>query len=300
MLLITLLTLSLATAHSVQSLTCTPAPGLPRRANFSLYVLSMQWPFSVCATTQAASEACRSPPAAFIVRGLWPTSDTPGGSPTCCGATFSLAPILDIAPALARFWPDLSPANDTVAMWSRQWLLHGSCSGLAMRTYFRRVLDLSRRYDFLRALNAVGVVAATKTAHEFQLLQKGVNEATGGYHVQMRCRHAGKHILLDAIQVCLHKTRLETVHCPTVCLDGDVRCCKEDDEIHIPYWRHSRGGDGVQWTGDNPSKGQSGPMWIGQIAGILVLAAGLAFWMFKQFWERDDGRPNRSQYQRLW
>lgn len=211
-----------------------------------------------------------------------------------------------MTPALRRFWPDLSPEADDVALWRTAWLQHGSCSGLPLRAYFRKVLELARRYDFLRALNAQGVVASLEKAHGYDTVQTALNKATGGYLVGLRCKRSAEGVFLDAVQVCLQKTGFATQHCPQACLDGDVGCCLPEDEIRIPYWRHEYGASGEgneTFTGVGEEEGDGG-FWVGQIAGVVVLGGALAYWTFKQFFEAAarDGRaprPNPGAYQRI-
>lgn len=286
-----------------------PSPSTTSPFNFTLYVLSLHWPFTVCLTNSTSglplqTSSCFPPPPTFTINHFYPVSLSPTPhSPTCCPAQFSLAPILDIAPALSRIWPDLSPSNDAVALWKSQWLTHGACSGLPLRTYFKNVLTLTHRYDFLRALNAAGIViAGRRRGYPAQQLQTALDYATGGFKVKLRCRRTTQQIdqpvYLEAIQICLGRTRLETINCPSLCLKGDVGCCQDDDQITIPYWgNHDSDIDGHHLG--SPSNGPA-HLWIRQIAGAIVIAAGVAFWVFKQFWERDDQRPSRSQYLRMW
>lgn len=212
-----------------------------------------------------------------------------------------------MTPALRHFWPDLSPDADDAALWREAWLQHGSCSGLGLRAYFRKVLELSRRYDFLRALNAEGVVASVEKAHGYDTVQNALNEATGGYQVGLRCKRSADGVFLDAVQVCLQKTGFATRHCPDDCLDGDLGCCLPEDEIRIPYWRHEYGGtgEGNETSADAGEElGDVRGFWVGQIAGVVVLGGGLAYWTFKQFFEAAarNGRaprPNPGAYQRI-
>ena len=257
----------------------------------------MQWPFSVCATSSPhTADVCRSPPTSFTVRGLWPTASKTEQSPTCCGLPFSEAAISDIAPALRRYWPDLSTRANDVALWETQWLIHGSCSGLLQRNYFRKVLELSRRYAFLRSLNAEGIVASLEKDHDFNTVQRGVSEAAGGHRVLMRCTRANGHYYLDALQVCLHRESFSTVDCPNQCLD----CCSSNEKIRIPYWRHSHSRNN---TNDHPLPKTTESyerVIMRDLLALAVILVIVSFCMYKFFENSLDGRGSpRSQYRRL-
>eukprot|EP00178_Gracilaria_changii_P001254 TRINITY_DN1174_c0_g2_i1.p1 TRINITY_DN1174_c0_g2~~TRINITY_DN1174_c0_g2_i1.p1 ORF type:complete len:388 (-),score=107.84 TRINITY_DN1174_c0_g2_i1:206-1330(-) len=245
-----------AVCASNQSATSAP-PRVPSRAMFDMYVLSLQWPFSSCSLSSSRAPICQYPPPSFVVRGLWPSSHSLQWSPTCCSASFSLSTILDIAPALRRYWPDLQHADEP-QLWRRQWLLHGSCSALGLRTYFKKVLELSRRYDFVRSLNSHGVVASANKPHDLQLVQRALDEATGGYHVRMRCeRSSSSSNMLRAVHVCLHKTRFDTINCAAQCDAQHTHCCDATQPILIPYWSHGGGGGGGGGGGDDDDDGSS-------------------------------------------
>lgn len=263
----------------------------------------MQWPFSVCATISPhTANVCRSPPTSFTVRGLWPTASEKGQSPTCCGMPFSTAAISDIAPALRRYWPDLSARADDVALWKTQWLIHGSCSGLLQRNYFRKVLELSRRYAFLRSLNAEGIVASLEKDHDFNTVQRGVNEAAGGHRVHMRCVRANGHYYLDALQVCLHRGSFSTVDCPHHCIDGNDDCCSSNEKIRIPYWRHAHSRNNT--NNDHPSPAPTNASYerviMRDLLALAVILVIVSFCMYKFFENSLDGMGSpRSQYRRL-
>ncbi|PXF40788.1 Ribonuclease S-7 [Gracilariopsis chorda] len=284
----------------------------PTRVHFELYVLSLHWPFSVCSRPTAHSALCHYPPPTFTIGGLWPLSTSRSAQPTCCARSFSLSTIFDIAPALRRYWPDFEHA-DEAALWRTQWVLHGSCSGLGLRTYFKKVLELSRRYDFVRALNSHGVVASTNKAHAFELVQNALNEATGGYRVRMRCEKALNHTVLHAVHVCLHNTRFDTINCPHTCVistndSSQQGCCDPSKRIYIPYWSHAS--DSSE-EGQHDAAMPAGQLlvtkylpWLLRAFALLLFLLVMLYWLCTSLLRSAAASPSRrassrTQYARI-
>lgn len=235
-----------------------------------MYVLSLQWPFTACVQNPSPpTQICRSPPPAFTIRGLWPTIYAPKNTiiPTCCFHTstslpFTLMNILDLTPALRRYWPDLTPTASDVSQWRLQWLLHGTCTSLSQRLYFRKVLQLARRYDFLRAFHAAGVIASGTRDHPVRSVQQAADAVVGGFHVGLRClaptavshRRAALRghsslskssvpSLLDALHICLSAPSFRVIDCPAdlklprqITPDSpNAHDCDHDERLAIPY-----------------------------------------------------------------
>ena len=256
-------------------------------ASYDILIFSLHWPFSVCeGLGEEAGLACESPPAKFTIRGLWPTSRQ-GPSPVCCSGKkqgvedFSLLEIVDLAPQLLHFWPDLTHKSNGPALWESQWIEYGSCSGLSLRSYFRKAVELCRRYDFERALLAHGVVTATAKTNRYSVLQTAVNSATGGYQVSLRCRKIKKEVLLDTIQVCLNKNLFTTMDCSDYCLSKSDDCCNANERISLPYRRNELGNEEDHSNITEPpsiSTASDSVDWKGAIAGIvfILLSGGIS------------------------
>jgi ribonuclease I len=311
-------------------------------ADVEMLVLAMQWPFSTCVgLASKAGTSCLSPPAAFVVHGLWGIHAT-GPRSSCCrdnlrgteSALGELTPIGDFAPQLQRMWPDLTARESAIEMWNREWQQYGSCSGLSMRQYFRKALELSRRFDILRALYAEHIFASSRRNAElysFERVQHAVDSVAGGSRVRIRCqreRAAGNDsvVLLDEVLVCLDKHGTRTVDCPSTCLaiEDGAECCRSGERIRVPFWSHEkRHHDGAVSGGSGHPSPMASPSSIssnsslspnkkdnvavdpvagsvaGQLIGICVLAAGVGFYLFKQFF--DQRRPVTAfvDYQRI-
>lgn len=215
----------------------------------STYVLSFQWPFTTCALNPSPPTLiCQAPPAAFTVEALRPSDTQLNYSPTCCGIPFLVAPIVDLAPALRRFWPDLSPASNDWDMWRTQWLRFGNCCGLSQRNYFRRVLQLAHQYDFVRALKADGIDVSGAKEHRFVDVQQAIDQAVGGFRVQLRCvrHHSSQSPLLHRLQLCLTPNHFSVVDCApdqstTTFQDSSSSLdtpCNASGSVSVPFRSH--------------------------------------------------------------
>jgi ribonuclease I len=311
------------------------APNSSREApSIDMLVLAMQWPFSTClALGEKAGASCRSPVAAFVVRGLW-AMHAGGQRPRCCfdnlrGAegNLSLTPISDLAPQLQRMWPDLTNRESAIEMWNREWQNYGSCSGMPMRQYFRKTLELSRRFDILRELYAERIYASSRRnaqLYSFERVQHAVDSVAGGARVRIRCHRStntsnDSSVLLDEVLVCMDTRGIHTVDCPDACFairDGE-QCCDASEFIRIPFWSHEkRHPNGV--SGDNSHHHQplsnsssnstgsdasatdtNGSSLLGQVIGISVVVAGVAFYLFKQCFEQRTPVTAFVDYQRI-
>lgn len=280
-------------------------------ATYDLLVLSMRWPFSACAFLGSnAGAACSSPPAAFVVGGLRPGT-LKGAPPMCCGSglesldrEFSLVPISDIAPQLLRLWPDFRQNESTIDMWRLYWQRYGSCTSFSLRTYFRKILVLSRRFDFLRALSAEGVVASGQRVHDQAVVQRAVNTAVGGFHVCMSCRAANNVVILRDIRVCLNKQGTRPIDCPEECGATTDEVCDPGRPLRIPFWRHEKTGpapdEAPEQDDDSPEDGDSATTyWIRQSTEFAVLIAAISFAIYKQCLERHSNRSTEGSYQRI-
>lgn len=240
-------------ANSQPCLLSSPAstPDVSFNLSFSpsTYVLSFQWPFTSCALNPSPPTLiCQAPPAAFTVEALRPSDTQLHVSPTCCGIPFLVAPIVDLAPALRRFWPDLSPSSNDWDMWRTQWLRFGNCCGLSQRNYFRRVLQLAHQYDFVRALKADGIDVSGAKEHRLVDVQRAIDEAVGGFRVQLRCvrHHSSQSPLLHRLQVCLSPNHFSVVDCApdqsTTTFDDSTSSldtpCNTSASVSVPFRPH--------------------------------------------------------------
>ncbi len=102
---------------------------------FDYYVLALSWSPSFCEAAEerkpgsAPAEQCGERPYSFVVHGLWPQYEK--GFPEYCQAP---APRLDRA--IVSSMLDLMPSTRLIF---HEWDRHGTCAGLAPRSYFDQV-----------------------------------------------------------------------------------------------------------------------------------------------------------------
>lgn len=286
-------------------------------SEYDWLVLSMMWPFSSCVfLDNLAGSACQSPPANFLVRGLWPVKVN-DDQPLCCGSAsevvspFETSSILDLAPQLRHLFPDLTFRDSDTDLWRAQWEAYGVCTGLSCRSYFRRIVELSRRFDFMRAFSAQGIVASDHRVHKLSTVQRAANAAVGGSQVRIRCRQSWRGPVLDAVHVCLDTTSFHVVDCDTSCPEkNDIACCPRGSHLTIPFWGRDNGNGGLNRNlssskhpngkepqGSHVVSNDGAGYWIGQFAVAVVLFGGVVFWLHSTI---DRRRTSASaEYQRL-
>lgn len=291
----------LSTLSSSPSTSVDPDPSSNHSSSPSSFILSFQWPFTTCALNPPPPTLiCQAPPASFTVEAFRSSFDNMESFPTCCGTPFLVAPIVDLAPALRRFWPDLSPSSNDWGLWRFQWLRFGSCCGLTQRTYFRRVLQLARQYDFVRTLKVAGIDVSGSKEHSLSHVQQAIDDAVGGFHVQLRCvRHHSSHsALLHKLQVCLSPSHFAVVDCqfdqfdsfPGTATSLEIPC-NISTTVLIPFrsldFNHP--GDGNVDNNHNvtsPRMHNYGPLPLAHAAlfvfACLVTLCSLAFCVFYQ------------------
>lgn len=292
--------------------------------NFDVLVLSLVWPFSSCIHLQnMAGDVCQSPPVGFVVRGLWPARNS-SHQPSCCGAgrgsayrsNFNPAEIIDLAPQLRHVFPDLSVYSSPLRLWRLQWDVFGSCSRLTQRAFFRKMIELYRKFTFYRALSASGIVASDHRTHSLSSIQ-AVIEGSLQKRVHIFCQDSWKGTILDGINVCLDKRGGRVVDCPRKCTRGatkEQKCCEEGSRLTIPFWSREKGrpkgalnssapvdatqGGQAAAQNDYGMRGQG--YWVGQVLGFIMVAGGVSFWIFKQS-TLDWRRPTAAShdYQRI-
>lgn len=286
-------------------------------SEYDSLVLSMMWPFSSCVfLDNLAGSACQSPPANFLVRGLWPVKVI-GEQPLCCGSKseegsqFETSTILDLAPQLRHLFPDLTFRESDTDLWRAQWEAYGACTGLSCRSYFRRIVELSRRFDFMRAFSAQGIVASDHRIHKLSSVQRAANAAVGGARVRIRCRQSWLGPVLDAVHICLDASSFHVVDCDTSCPEeNDIACCPKGSRLTMPFWGRDNSNAGLMRNSSSSShpneKRHPGKRvvpeegigyWIGQVAVAAVMVGGVAFWVYSTIDRRRT--PVSAEYQRI-
>merc|ERR1711904_20983 len=90
----------------------------------------------------------------------------------CSEQTFVLSEVEgELQEALEAKWPSCSQKMDSPEFWKHEWEKHGTCTGLAQRSYFERSLEL---------LNANAANCADVTKAECQLCLTSTFKPCGG------------------------------------------------------------------------------------------------------------------------
>lgn len=175
--------------------------GIPK--NFDYYTLAMQWPGTVCKQGQC--------PNFWTIHGLWP-SVYDGYGPVYCADDLSQNDITqDTKIKLNHLWPNLLyPSN--FDFWKGQWKKHGSCAAHMFNNnadeYFRKAIDLARRYDIKQIFDNKTMDANSKL--EIGTIRDAMHEAT---------QHTSKVIFnkcqtkVKEIHICYHKITFDVINC---------------------------------------------------------------------------------------
>ncbi|MGC4025299.1 MAG: ribonuclease T [Mesorhizobium sp.] len=173
-----------------------------RPGDFDFYVLSLSWSPSYCLEEgdDANSQQCSTNrPYGFIVHGLWPQYER--GYPRECYTSQRRVP-----DSIVDAMQDIMPSGSLVG---HQWRMHGSCSGLSQRDYFRAVRK------------AYGSLSIPK---QFQSVRQG--DQVGAYDIERAFMSANPGLPEDGISVACGKNLLREVR---ICMTRDLkfRTCGE-------------------------------------------------------------------------
>ncbi|XP_052232483.1 uncharacterized protein LOC127845521 isoform X4 [Dreissena polymorpha] len=108
-----------------------------------------------------------------------------------------------------------------------EWTKHGVCAKDVPATngeynYFRKGLELNRKYRLLQILEVAGITPNQTTNYTIGQVHDAVKNTTGVeavfmcYCVRKRRMHPEKRYILTEIQICLDKTKFTPVACPNV------------------------------------------------------------------------------------
>lgn len=181
-----------------------------RPGDFALYVLSLSWSPTFCATIGAArgDEQCDpARPHAFVLHGLWPQYER-GWPQFCQGRHPPRIPDGTLARML-----DITPSRGLVI---HEWQRHGTCSGLAPQAFFdtaRRAfqsITIPERYR--RGVSADDISPADVT-HDFIAANPGLTSEM----LSVTCKQG----LLEEVRICLSRTLQ-----PRRCAEADAEMCR--------------------------------------------------------------------------
>ncbi|MGE5322873.1 MAG: ribonuclease T2 family protein [Actinomycetota bacterium] len=178
-------------------------------ATFDYYLLSLSWAPNYCAAHPAdhSSECRAGNHTAFVLHGLWPSSNRDPMKPMNCG------PASAVSAAIVRHMSEYFPSKDLI---QHEWAKHGTCSGLIVSRYFAQVeqaytsVQVPQRY---RDLDHEQSIAVHDIERDFARANSAPAEA-----FRVSC-HAGE---LVGVEVCMDKD-LHYQACPR-----SARECRND------------------------------------------------------------------------
>jgi ribonuclease T2 len=191
------------------------APG-----EFDFYVLSLSWSPSFCEEASERGNSGRSQaqcggrPFSFVVHGLWPQYER--GFPEYCQRP---SPRLDRNIMTSML--DLMPAPGLIF---NEWDKHGTCSGLAARTYFETVRKARAAVkipeEFLQ-ISEPKTIAPDDLEAAFIKVNPGLSSSA----ISVTC--GGKR--LSEVRICLSRD-LQFRSCEEI----DRRACRRDEVVMPP------------------------------------------------------------------
>lgn len=174
--------------------------GTQNKATFDYYLLSLSWAPNYCAAhpTDNSSECKTGNHTAFVLHGLWPSSNTVPMQPVSCQ---NASPV---ASGIVRHMREYFPSNGLI---QHEWQKHGTCSGLTAQQYFATVEQAYKAVkvpDKYSGLNQAQQFSVQDIEKDFAISN---NAPEGAFRVSC---HAGE---LVAVEACIDKD-LKYQACP--------------------------------------------------------------------------------------
>jgi ribonuclease T2 len=169
-------------------------------ASFDYYLLSLSWAPNYCAShpTDSSSECKAGNHTAFVLHGLWPSSNNNPMQPLSCAPARPVAS--DIVQHMLEYFPDKG-------LIQHEWAKHGTCSGLTSAQYFGKVEQAFKAVqvpDRYKKLNHSQQISVHDVEQDFAQANNAPAEA-----FRLSC-HAEQ---LVALEACLDKD-LHYLECP--------------------------------------------------------------------------------------
>ncbi len=161
---------------------------------FDYFLLDMAWGPSFCSSIKDVSASCR-PQAGFAVHGLWPQNNN-GTWPQFCAQTPASG---DLARNL-----DITPDMDLI---QHEWSKHGTCSGLAVASYFQAAHQAFAQFTMPLPLIGMHSSRTYTTLYTMNMLYLA-NPAFPRGSLSLSCN--ASHV--TAVEACFNKA-LEPIRC---------------------------------------------------------------------------------------
>lgn len=169
---------------------------------FDFYKFVMQWPGTVC------KNQC---PNRWTIHGLWPARNIDQMPNNCPGAyNATVIEELKNTTKLRDEWPnvDKSKGKTDEDVWKYEWTEHGSCSGLGLRNYFVKTLELAEKFNITRMLDDEGIKKGMNKVDD--IINAVSNRTTTVPLIRTKCFRKKKSIY--EIEICLNKT-FQPINC---------------------------------------------------------------------------------------
>lgn len=157
-------------------------------ARFDYYLLSLSWAPNYCAShpSDSSSECKAGNHTAFVLHGLWPSSNDDPMKPLSC------APARPVASGIVQHMLEYFPDKGLI---QHEWAKHGTCSGLSSAQYFGKVEQAFKAVqvpDRYKNLNRSQQISVHDLEHDFA---QANNAPPGAFRVSC---HAGQLVALEA------------------------------------------------------------------------------------------------------
>ena len=181
-------------------------------ASFDYYLLSLSWAPNYCAShpTDSSPECKAGNHTAFVLHGLWPSSNHDPMQPLSC------KPARPVASSIVQHMLEYFPDKGLI---QHEWAKHGTCSGLSSAEYFNQVEQAFKSVhvpDRYKNLNHSQQISVRDVEQDFAQANNAPPES-----FRLSC-HAGQ---LVALEACLDKD-LHYQACPATareCTSSQVK-----------------------------------------------------------------------------
>lgn len=183
-LIVCIASLAVARKHSKR--------GQQGSTSFDYYLLSLSWAPNYCAShpTDSSSECKAGNHTAFVLHGLWPSSNNDPMQPLSC------APARPVASDIVQHMLEYFPGKGLI---QHEWAKHGTCSDLSSAQYFGKVEQAFKAVqvpDRYKNLNHSDQISVHDLEQDFAQANNAPAKA-----FRASC-HAGQ---LVALEACLDK-----------------------------------------------------------------------------------------------
>lgn len=239
-----------------------PLPSPPLYiAPFDYLMLAETWPASYCKVPSCRPDI----PSKFTIHGMWPQKNT-APQPRDCDpsqpfqldavsffnqfitiiivVTYSYKLIMflcvfyqvrSLEPQLLVDWPNLESAliTNRYATWSREWKLHGTCSGMSIKDYFELALKVYKNKDLKSILEKANITPNDQNSINKTKIVDAIYKDIG-FYPQLDCIYLYEKLYLLEIRLCFNVLGGSNVLQYQNCRGKYTQKCYASEDIYIP------------------------------------------------------------------